>query len=231
MINYNGIDLEEIAPVDIEDIRVSPIQTNPVVRQRYGFGQDYIKMTGSCRTVAITFALLTEDKDERFKQLQAIDEWALDYEVAPLVLPMFPDRYLECVCTGRPEPSYRQWFESKLRLTFTTMDNPYWTSNNENKANCGTQFTVNGSAPPLMKIERKLTSRIANQTYAANGRSMVFDQIPAGNMVIDLNKQTAEVSGASIMQYFQKTSKFIKPVTGNMIISGTGTITYRERWK
>ena len=59
---------------------------------------------------------------------------------------------------------------------------------------------------------------------------MFFDQIPAGKLLIDLNRQTAEVSGTSIMQNFGKTSKFIEPRTGNILITGTGTVVYRERW-
>ena len=83
----------------------------------------------------------------------------------------------------------------------------------------------------MMRIERTLASAVANQTYASGGKSMFFEQIPAGRMLIDLNKQTAEVSGTSIMQYFGKTSKFIEPRTGNITISGTGTVVYRERWR
>ena len=60
---------------------------------------------------------------------------------------------------------------------------------------------------------------------------MQFSLVPAGNLVIDLNKQTAAVSGASIMQYFGATGTFIEPVIGaNQIINGTGTIKFRERW-
>jgi hypothetical protein len=82
----------------------------------------------------------------------------------------------------------------------------------------------------LIKITRRLTAKSADQTYAANGRSMFFSQIPAGNMTIDLNKQTADVSGTSIMRYFSPTSRFIEPVTGNITITGVGQIAYRERW-
>ena len=230
MIVFDGIDLQDIAPVKIEDIRVSPIQLIPVARQKVGFGQNFVRMDGKQRTVTITFALATEDLNERYQQLQRIAEWAQPYKEKALSLPMFDNRYLECMCVGYPDPSYRQWWESRLTLVFITYANPYWTSDNEIRANCGTQFTVNGSAPPLMRIERRLTSKIANQTYACKGKSMVFDRIPAGSMVIDLNKQTAEVSGASIMQYFTKTSKFIDPSTGNMTITGVGTVVYRERW-
>ena len=231
MISFNGVDLEEIAPVKIDDIHVSPIQLSPVTRQKVGFGQEFVRMDGSYRTVTITFALLEQDKNERFKLLEAIKEWANPYKPAALSLPMYEgERHLDCICTGYPEPSYRQWWESKLRLVFTTFNNPYWTSDEEIRASCNVPFSISGTAPPMIRIERNIGNQIANQTYAANGRSMFFSLIPAGRLVIDLNAQTAQVGGSSIMQYFGKTSKFIEPVTGNLTISGSGNIIYRERW-
>lgn len=230
MIIFNGVDLEEIAPVKIDDIRVSPIQTNPVARQRVGFGQDFVRMTGGNRTITVTFALLLQDRDERFEALQKIVEWARPFEECVLSLPMYPGKHFDCRCTGYPEPSYRQWWESKLRLTFTTFDNPFLTSDDEIRATCGVPFNIGGTAPPLMRITRQVPSRSANQTYAANGQSMFFSVIPAGALVIDLNRQTAEVGGTSIMQYFSQTSRFIEPTTGAITISGNGAIIYRERW-
>ena len=230
MIFFNGKDLETIAPVKIEDIRVSPIKTSPVVQQKVGLGQDFIRMTDGTRTITITFALPEVDKDKRFEYLEKIKDWASPYTQYPLEVPMYPGKHFDCMCTGYPEPSYRQWWEPKLRLVFTTFENPYITSNDEIKANCGTQFSIGGSAPPIMRIERKLNSKVSNQTYACNGRSMEFSTIPSGQLVIDLNKETASVSGTSIMKYFGKTSKFIQPVTGNMIVTGNGTVVYRERW-
>lgn len=230
MINFDGVNLEDISPVKIEDIRVSPMNVSPVVRQRVGMGQDFVRMTGGQRTVAITFALLTDDKNERFRQLETIQEWAKPWKECPLILPMHEDRYLSCRCTKFPEPSYRQWWESKLRLVFTTFENPYWTGLDEIRGTVGSVLSIGGTAPPLMRITRNVTSRVANQTYACNGNSMFFSQIPAGRLVIDLNAQTAEVGGASIMQYYGKTSRFIIPANGNMTITGTGSVIYRERW-
>lgn len=230
MIIFNGVDLEDIAPVMIEDIRVPPMNTQAVERQNVGIGQQFVRMTGGKRTITITFALLEEDKNARYALLEEIKKWARPWESCPLILPMDETKHYDCRCTGYPEPSYRQWWESKLRLVFSTDENPYLTSNEEIRANAGETLTIGGTAPPLIRIERKLTSQVANQTYACNGRSMFFSRIPAGNMKIDLNKQTAEVGGASIMQYYGKTSKFILPVNGNMTITGTGTIIYRERW-
>lgn len=230
MIIFNGVDLEEIAPVKIEDIRVTPMNVQPVERQNVGIGQNFIRMTGGQRTITVTFALQNDNKDERFELLEAIKEWARPWEECPLILPMYPGKHFDCRCTKYPEPSYRQWWESKLRLVFTTFENPYLTSNEELRAGLNEQLVIGGTAPPLIRIERRLSSRVANQTYACNGQSMFFSQIPAGQLKIDLNKQTAEVSGSTIMQYFGKTSQFIEPVNGNMTITGNGTIIYRERW-
>lgn len=230
MIIFNGVDLEEIAPVKIVDIFVSPIQAQPVARQNYGIGQNFVRMTGGQRTITVTFGLLVEDKDERFSLLDTIKEWARPWEECPLILPMYEGRHFDCRCTAYPEPSYREWWESTLRLVFTTFENPYLTSNDEIRANTNDDLTIGGTAPPLVRIERRLSAAVANQTYACNGKSMFFSQIPAGSLKIDLNKQTAEVSGTSIMQYLGKTSRFITPVNGSMRITGTGTIIYRERW-
>ena len=230
-VKYAGVDLEKTFPaVMIDDIRVSPIQITPVTRQRIGFGQDFVRMTGGSRTISITFALLEQDKNKRYELLEQIKEWCQPYTEHNLVLPMYKKKHFVCYCTGYPEPSYRQWWESKLRLVFSTFDNPYLTSDDVINAQCGQAFSIGGTAPPIMKITRTLSAKVSNQTYAANGQSMVFTTIPAGNLTIDLNNQTASVGKKSIMQYFTSTSKFITPVTGNITITGTGTIAYRERW-
>ena len=230
MIVFNGVDLENIAPVKIDDISVGQIQITPTAQQRVGFGQDFVRMTGGNRNITITFALLEYDLNERYKLLESIKEWAQPFKEGILSLPMYEKAHFDVRCTAFPEPSYREWWENNLRLIFTTFENPYLTSDDEIRAQCNVPFAIGGTAPPLMKITRRLTNKVANQTYSANGKSMFFTQIPAGNLTIDLNKQTADVSGTSIMQYFSQTSKFIEPVTGNLNITGNGTIIYRERW-
>ena len=146
---------------------------------------------------------------------------------------MLPNRrgvYLEAICTALPEPSLRQWWESKLRIVFTTYDNPYWTSIAEKSVACGTAFTVLGGAPPLMRIERTLSAAASSQAYSNGSQTMTFSSIPAGNMVIDLNRQTAAVGTSSIMGYYAFASSFIIPKTGAQTITGTGTVKWRERW-
>lgn len=230
MISFNGTNLEDVADVKIDDIRVSPITLNPVTRQRpIQWGQEFVRTVGQARTVVITFALLKMNRDERFSLLTDITKWALVGEVRNLSLPMMEGWHLEATCTGLPEPSYRMWWESKLRLTFTTMDNPYWTNDNENTAALGRDINIGGNAPPLMRIERTIPSQIANQSYSNGSESMLFTQIPAGQLVIDCNRQLSAVSGTSIDRYLSPTSTYIIPRTGVQNIKGVGTIYYRER--
>ena len=233
MINYRGVSLESVAPIKIEDIRISPIQLNATVRTRPVFpGSDFVRMTRGTRTVSITFALLTMDTHIRQKQLQEISKWAFSETEAPLTIPNYPDLTLSCICTGLPEPSTRQWWESKLRLVFTAYNNPFFTSIVEKSASCGTAMFINGDAPPLMRIETALTAS-ASLTYSDGENSMTFGTYtdrPTGDLVIDLNRQTAAVGSASIMQGYTFASRFIRPKTGTLTISGTGTVYWRERW-
>ena len=60
---------------------------------------------------------------------------------------------------------------------------------------------------------------------------MTFSAIPAGDLCIDLNRQTAAVGQNSIMQNYTYSSAFIQPKTGTQTISGNGTVYWRERWE
>lgn len=232
MILFNGVDLTETMPVKIDEIMVSPIALNPVARQRaIQFGAEFVRMGGGTRTVTITFAMLELNRAERERQMQVLRDWANIGKEYTLELPEFVNKHLECAVTSLPDHSYRKWWENKLKLVFTCFDNPYWTSNDLIEVPCGNVFSIGGSAPPLMTIETRRTVKQTNQTYSNGTDSMTFTQIPAGNMVIDLNKQTAAIGNVSIMNYYNPLSTWIVPKVGaNQIITGTGTVKYRERW-
>jgi hypothetical protein len=232
MIVFNGVALEQVAPVKVVDILVSPIQMTAVARQRpVTWGADFVRMSGGSRTVSIEFALLTDNRDARQAQLQEITRWARSDTPGKLEIPNRRGVYLEAICTALPEPSLRQWWESKLRIVFTTYDNPYFTSSTERSVACGTPFIALGDAPPLMRIERTLSGAASNQTYGNGSESMTFSTIPSGDMVIDLNRQTAQVGATNIMQYYSFGSSFLIPRAGTQTITGTGTVKWRERWE
>jgi phage-related protein len=232
MIKYNGVDLTDLIPAQIEDITVSPIQLNPVARFRtIQFGAEFVRMDGGTRTVTITFALLERDSAERENMLQTLRDWSSIGAEYTLELPQFDNKHLECAVTMLPEHSLRKWYENKLRIQFTCYNNPYWTSNELIEVPCGTLFSIGGSAQPLMTIEHRVITPLTNQTYNNGKESMTFSTIPAGNLTIDLNRQTAAIGKTSIMRYYTPTSTWITPKVGaNQRINGVGTIKYRERW-
>lgn len=232
MIIFDGVDIQSVAGVKIEDVRVSPIDYGPVTRPRaVAAGSYFVRNRCGTRTVAVTFALLKDDWSARQAALMAVSAWAKTDREYKLELPGHPDHYLMAVCTGKPEPSTRQWWESKLRIVFTCYDNPFWNSRFENSAACGTSFLVMGDAPPLMRIERTLSSSASNQSYSLNGNTITFSTLPAGTLIIDLNRQTAAVGSTSVMQYYNVNSRFLVPATGTLNVSGTGTVYFRERWQ
>ena len=232
MIVYNGISIDSVAPVMIEDIKVSPIRYNPVVRPRaVRFGSEFVRMGGGERTVTISLALLDKNPIARQAALLALSVWARTDGEYRLELPTDHARYLVGVCTAKPEPSTRAWWENKLKLVFTCYNNPFWTAKEEKSVACGTSFYVFGDAMPLMRIERTLSGSASDQSYSNSTQTMTFSTIPAGSMVIDLNAQTAQVGSTSIMNYYQASGSFIVPRTGSQTITGTGTVKYRERWQ
>ena len=232
MIFFDGKALESVAPVKIEDIRVSPIQMTAAARQRpVRWGADFVRMTGGSRTVDIVFALLTNNRDTRQAQLKAITAWARSNQPKKLELPNHGNLYLEAICTAFPEPSLRQWWESRLRLVFTTYDNPYWTSAIERSAPCGQAFTVLGDAPPIMRIEHTYESAATDQSWTDGEDTLTLSSVGPGKLTINLNRQTVDVDGASAMGGFTFGSAFIEPGPGTRTITGVGTIYWRERWQ
>lgn len=232
MIYFDGKALENVAPVMIEDIMVSPIQLSPVARQRpIRFGSQFVRMTGGQRTVDITFGLMTNDPTKRTAQMQALTNWARSDSEKRLELPNYQNKYLTCICTALPEPSMRQWWESRLRFVFTCFDDPYWNSIEEKSATCGTAFFAGGNAPPRMRIENTFSASASDVAYSDGTNTATFSTVPAGDLVIDLTRQTAAVGGTSIMQYYTFGSKFPVPIAGTQTITGTGTIKFRERWQ
>ena len=231
MILFDGIDINSVAKVEIEDIRVSAIEYQQTERERpIAPGAIFVRNRPAKRTVTVTFALLKQGWNDRQASLDALRAWAKSDKEYRLELPGHPDHYLMAVCTEKPSPSLRQWWEAKLRLVFTCYTNPFWNARTEKSVACGTAFTVLG-VEPLMRIERTLSSSASNQSYSDGSDTMTFSTIPSGNMVIDLNAQTAKVGTSSIMQYYNVNSKWIVPKPGSVTITGTGTVKYRERFE
>ena len=99
MIVYDGISLDSVANVKVEDIRISPIQYDEVTRPRaIRGGSVFIRSRAGIRTVAITFALLDRDPIRRQSALMGISAWAKNDREYRLEVPGQPEFFLMAIC-------------------------------------------------------------------------------------------------------------------------------------
>ena len=233
MITYKGINITDIAPVEIADIVVSGVKRSAVVRDRPLLpGAEFVRITDNTRQVTITLADLTDNMDTRLSEIDAINAWASGQEPDKLVLPFKGGQYLMAVCTSYVEPSYRQWWENKLKLVFTCYE-PYFNAPAENSLVLGTAANISGSAEPLMRIVTTLNAQASSLSWTDGTNTLTLSgTIPAGTITVDLNKQTIMHSnGTSLSSLLTLASRFpeIKR-TMNITCASGGTLFWRERY-
>ncbi len=233
MIVYRGISITDVAPVNIADIVVGTVKRNAVTSERpLKPGVNFVRITDNIRTVAITIADLTNDEETRLAEIDAINAWAAGDEPGRLVLPYRGGKYLDAVCTQYIEPSYRQWWETKLKLVFTAYD-PYFNAPAENSVTLGTDARIAGSAEPLVRIVTTLAESTASLAWTDGTKTLTLSgTIPAGNVTVDLNKQTIkDMDGNSLSSLLTLASRFpdIKKVM-NITSAAGGTLYWRERY-
>jgi phage-related protein len=234
MIVFDGISLDSVAKVDIDDVYVSPIQYDFITRPRaIRAGSDFVRNRAGTRTITITFALLDDNMVNRQKSIMAITQWAKNDKEYKLELPGHPEHYLVATCTERPSPSLRQWWEGSLRLVFTCFDNPYWNSKYEKQLSRLSESPfVFGDAPPLMRLERTNSEGGVSRSFTFEGKTISFNtSLPMGKLIIDINKQIATVDGVNVMQYCNPISDFFDIHPGYQNITSAGYYYYRERWQ
>ena len=233
MIVYRGISITDVAPVEIADIVVGTVKRNAVTSDRpIAPGVNFVRVTDNVRTVAITIADLTNDEETRLSEIDAINAWAAGDEPGRLVLPYRGGKYLNAVCTQYVEPSYRQWWETKLKLTFTAFD-PYFCDPAENTAALGTAVQFTGIAEPLVKIVTTLESSASGLSWTDGTNTLTLSgTIPAGIITVDLNRQTVkDGDGNSLSNKITLGSRFpeIKRTMTITCASG-GNLVWRERY-
>lgn len=233
MLVYNGIALEDISFAQIVDIVVSQIKQVVTSRARaIQSGQDFVRIRGDTRTVKITFALLSQDADERRAQAQAIRRWCAAERPQRLLLPDRQTQYLSAICTKPPDISIREWWKV-CEMTFTAYD-PFFADTDEHSVSCGTGFEVSGSAAPDMRIQADLRAAVTNPSWEWNGQKTIrlSGSVGPGRLVIDLTRQTITLNGESIMNRYQwLASDFFAPRLGFNVITGPGRVYWRERWE
>lgn len=237
MIIYKGISITDVAPVDIADIVVSGVKRNVTARDRMTHaGAEFVRVVDQTRQVTITLADRTNDAETRLSEIDAINAWAAGDQPEKLVLPYRDGKYLMALCTSFVEPSYRQWWENKLKLVFTAYE-PYFYAPAENSApvsTTGRAFSITGTAEPLMRIETVLTQERSSLSWTFDDTVTLAlsGTIPAGTVTVDLNHQTIRHStGTNLNTMLTLASRFPE-IKRKMAVtaSRSGTLYWRERY-
>lgn len=231
MILFDDIDLCSLAPVKVVDVMVGEVKTKAVSRERpLQGGVDFVRATPTTRTISIQFALLQSDITERESYLSAVRSWAHPGTAGKLVVPSRPSQYIVAVCKGLPEPSSRQWWEDRLKVTFTAYD-PFFRSLGSHNVPAGQSTFVTGNAPPLAVLTKTVQAGAQTITASDGERTLsISGTLEAGVVTVDLWSETVTHSTMGNIDHLVTfTSRFPSVGTGQTTITGMD-LTYVERW-
>lgn len=234
MVEFNGIEINEVAPVNVLDVVISAAPVNVAMLDvPLAVGSKFVRRKIGTRTVTVTFVLMEEDEEARRGYIADIVDWATSDREQ--VLKSTPDAngHLMAVCSQYPEQSSKQYWEV-LTLEFTASD-PRYVENNEHTASATSKITVQKKQSPLFRIEQNISSAISSPTWRLGSEFVKLEgQVSPGNLVIDFERESVTLNGESIAEKVTIDSTFFKLVKGENQIAcengAGGAVHWRERW-
>ncbi len=231
MVNFNGVDLTDIAPAEIGYVEIQnpKIDTTSVDRPQRN-GSYFVRRRVKERKIVVTFTLFDDSMEQRDRYAAAVRAWCSTNAPAPLYLPHHDGEYLMAVCTDVPDFNTLERWET-LKMTFTAFD-PEWISGAEMAAACGAPFLVGGSEPPLIQLKHTVIETL-------DGISWTLDElhtfslagaVTPGEIIVDFNRKTITLDGLSVMDQFPLTQDIPDILPGVHTITGSGKLCWRERW-
>ena len=230
-MTFDDIDLCTVAPVKVVDIAVGQVKQNVITSPRpLRPGQTYVRATYASRVISVQFALLISTAIEREEALQAIRAWAHPGTPGELTVDSRPGQAITAVCTGLPEASMRQWWEDKLKVTFTAYE-PLFYDQAERTAASGVSVYVIGNAPPQAYLTASVSEGNQTLTITDGTRTMTLKgQMSEGEVHVDLEHQTVRHSvDGDLSALLTLTSRYPEVHAGENTITGA-TLHYRPRW-
>ncbi len=234
MVEFNGIELCDIAPARVVDIAVgSPEVQVTSQSQPLLDGTRFIRRVRGARPVAVSFVLMEEDPLLRRRLLEDITAWLSAAEPRPLRHTPEEDGFLMAVCTQYPDQSSRQYWEV-LTLAFTAFDPAYTGCSPMIQPVTAPAMVIHGE-PPRMTITQDIAAPLTDPRWTLGTAFLhLRGTVGVGRLIIDFHRQTIELSGQSILDQLTIDSAFFALSRGanRITVEGGagGTLTWRERW-
>jgi phage-related protein len=231
MERFNGIALEDIAPVTISGVYVEPPKIKPKWEDRpVDSGAHFIRTRYETRTIEISFYLPVVDAVERAEYIAAINAWAHSSEPKQLETSKRPGKYIMAVLSELPSPSAGEWWE-KLIIKFEAGE-PFFYDSGLTAVPIGTSFEINNVYGAVdAYIEWANPSTASSPAWVLDGITTITisGSVAAGAVELYVNPIAATLAGTSVMDQVTIASRPFDLTYGAHIITGNGTLFYRER--
>lgn len=236
-IKYNGVLLQAAVPgAQVIDAEVQPIPIKfTKIDRAAADGNLPVRRRLDQRNITVRVELPLDPAVGAFTaNNRLLRLWAESEIEAPIELPDYPGKYLNCVLTGLPKPiSLAGWY-NPVELVFTAFREPWFWSSTESSGNVQGAFAVQGDFPAWTVIKHRITSNLVNPQWTlAQGYVISLNgTFSSGEIQIDNQRGYVSLNGNSIMDKLNPVSRFYKFPKGAHVIQGPsgGTITWRERW-
>lgn len=233
MVEFDGVELNDIAPVNVLDVIVSapPVE---LVTQNIPLmdGARFVRRKRGMRTVTVPFVLMEQDEEVRRGHITDIISWASKGELCKLRGTPEPCGHLMAVCTQYPDQKSREFWEV-LSLVFTALD-PRYIGCAEYAQDIAEPVYISREDEPMVRIEQQVESTLTNPTWKLNDAYIKLTSVSPGVLVIDLDRQTATLNGESLGENVTLDSTFFQLQRGENQIECSngagGVVRFRERW-
>lgn len=231
MERFNGVALEDVAPVTISGVYVEPPKIKPKWEDRpVNSGAHFIRTRYEERTIEISFYLPVVDAEERAEYIAAINAWAHSSEPKQLETSKRPGKYIMAVLSKLPSPSAGKWWE-KLSIEFEAGD-PFFYDSGLTAAPIGTSFEIDnvyGAVDAHIKWTNPSEASSPAWVLDETTTITISGSVAAGAVVLYVDPIAATLDGDSVMDQVTLASRPFELTCGAHVITGNGTLFYRER--
>ena len=232
MERFNGIALEDIAPVIISGVYIDPPKVSPKWEDKPIYsGSHFIRTRYENRKITIRFYLPVKDAEQRAEYIAAIAGWAHSTTLKKLETSKRQGKYIMAMLSKLPSPSEEKW-EEMLDIQFESGD-PFFVDSEYKIAPVGTSFQVNsdfGIADDAY-IAWANPSTATSPAWVLDGVTTIAisGSVAAGDVAIIVSPIAATLDGVSIQDQVTLASRPFQIGKGSHVISGNGALVYRER--
>lgn len=234
MFEFDGVEMNEVAPVNVLDVIVSSPPVNVTTLDiPLRAGAKFVRSKIGMRMVTVPFLLMEDDEEKRRTHIADIIEWATtEHECALLSTPE-SEGYLMAVCSQYPNQSSRDFWEV-LTIVFTASE-PRYTACAENINPAGSYMFVTHKEPPQLTIKQTIDVSITDPVWRLGSEYVkISGAVTPGELVIDFDKESVTLNGQSISEQVTIDSTFFSLKKGANLIeceNGAGGVAHwRERW-